>query len=89
MKRPSERKTTAVERSRWLAELALAVDQALQLGRTTGIPHGNCAPAKELFRRLESVRLEIEALRRGGWGIRSEEIDPLWAKIFPNGSIDS
>lgn len=84
MKKSVER-TTAVERSRWLAELARAVDQALHLARAAGIPQGHCPPAKELFDRLQSVRVEIESLRRGGWGTRSAETDPLWAKIFPNG----
>lgn len=76
----SGHRTSAVERSRWLAELALAVEQAQQLARA----QSDCAQARELFDRLESVRVEIEALRRGGWDVRPAEIDPLWARIFPN-----
>ncbi len=73
-------RATAVERSRWLAELAKAVDQAQQLARS----HGQCPTAEELFDRLERVRLEVESLRRGGWEKRPAENDPLWAKFFPN-----
>lgn len=82
MNRSGER-PAAAERSRWLAELAQAVDQAQRLARTLGVPGGNCEPAKELYDRLELVRIEVEALRRGAWGASPIEIDPLWTSLFP------
>ena len=82
MNKPRDR-STAVERSRWLAELAQAVDQAQQLGRAMGVREGNCVPTKELFKRLESVRVEIEALRCGGWERRPIDTDPSWTYLFP------
>lgn len=79
----SRERTAATERSRWLAELAQAVDQAQRLARTLGHSESNCAQAKELYGRLESVRIEVEALRRGTWVTRSIEIDPLRTNLFP------
>lgn len=78
-----EERTAAVEHSRWLAELAEAIDQAQRLARTLSATGSNSAEAKELFRRLESVRIEVDALRRGGWVTRSTEIDPLRTNSFP------
>ena len=75
--------TAAAERSRWLAELAEAVAQAQRLARALGAPEGKCAPAKEVYRRLESVRIEVEALRRGGWGTSPTKIDPNWMNLMP------
>lgn len=75
--------SNAVERSQWLAELGEAVDQAQRLARKMGVSEGDCASAKELFERLETVRIEIEALRRGSWDRRSIETDPSWTNLFP------
>ena len=76
-------RSNAVERSRWLAELAEAVDEAQRLARKMGVSEGDCASAKKLFERLETVRIEIEALRRGSWDRRSIETDPSWINLFP------
>lgn len=76
-------RTVAAERSRWLAELAQAVDQAQRLARTLSASESNGSQAKELFGRLESVRIEVDALRRGTWVTRSIEIDPLRTNLFP------
>jgi hypothetical protein len=75
-------RTAAVERSRWLAELAQAVDEALRLARAMEGPQRDCARAKEIHARLKQVRIEIDALRRGGWGTRPIEIDPLWTRFL-------
>ena len=77
------RERAAAERSRWLAELAEAIAEAQRLARTIGVPEGSCAPANALYERLEAVRIEVEALRRGGWGNQPAEIDPLWTSLFP------
>lgn len=74
--------TVAAERSRWLAELAEAVAQAQWLARALGAPAGNCLPAEKLYGRLESIRIEVESLRRGSWGTRPTEIDPQWMSLF-------
>ncbi len=78
------RERAAAERSRWLAELAEAVAEAQGLARTIGVPEGSCASANALYGRLEAVRVEVEALRRGGGrGNRPAELDPLWTSLFP------
>lgn len=78
----SGNRATAVERSRWLAELAEAVEEALRLARALGVAEGDRARADEIRVRLERVRIEIDALRRGAWGTRPIEIDPLWTRLL-------
>ena len=73
----------AAARSRWLAELAEAIDQALKLGREFWIAESPCAEAKEVYGRLESVRNEVEALRRGHRTLSPKETGPLWTRLFP------
>jgi len=75
--------TAAAERSRWLAELAQAIDDALRLARSSSAAHTSCAGAEHLKRRLEAVRDEVEGLRRGRRDTRPIEIDPLWTSLFP------
>lgn len=82
MNRLGER-PAAGERGRWLAELAQAVDQAQRLARTLSVAQGTCAEAEDLYGRLEAIRIEVEDLRRGGWGARPTRIDPLWTNLFP------
>lgn len=55
----------AVERSRWLAELAQAVDEAQQLLRKLPAWSLTDDAALDLCARIESVAAEIEALRCG------------------------
>lgn len=68
----------AVERARWLAELAEAIDQAQRLAWRLGIVDGNSADAKALYARLELARLEVDSLRRGGWPREQTDIPPQW-----------
>ena len=70
------------ERARWLAELALAVDQAQRLAWSLGISEASVAEVEGLYRRLEAARIEIEALRRGASPARQAELDPLWTSLF-------
>ncbi len=77
-----EDRAAAGERGRWLAELAGAVDQAQRLARTLIVLKGSCAESEALYGRLEAVRIEVEDLRRGGWGARPMKIDPLWTSLF-------
>ena len=78
----SDESTAAAERSRWLAELAVAIRDAQRLARVLGVD-ADSGPASELYARLESVRLEVEALRRSSWAPRPTEIDPQWIKPCP------
>ena len=73
----------AAERGRRLAELALSIDQAQQQARNLSVSRGNCAEAEDLYGRLEVIRIEVEGLRRGGWGARPKKIEPRWTNLFP------
>jgi len=81
VKRPSER-PAAFERGQWLSDLAQAVEQAQRLARTLIVLKGSCAESEDLYGRLERVRIEVEDLRRGGWGARPMKIDPIWISLF-------
>ena len=81
MHRPRDQ-AAAAARSRWLAELAETIEEALQLGRDLRIADTPCAEAKEVYGRLESVRIEVEALRRGRRSLSPREIGPLWSRLF-------
>lgn len=74
---------TATERARWLAELAIAIDQAQRVAWRLGVSEGDDPDAKALYARLESVRTEVETLRRGGWAGEHQELDPFWMKLLP------
>ena len=73
----------ALERSRWLADLAHTIDEAQRLARTLSFSEGNSAAAKKIHGRLETIRIEVDSLRRGGWVPRSREIDPMWTGLSP------
>ena len=81
MNRPLDR-TGAAERAVWLAELALAVDQAQRLAWSLDVSKARVAEVEGLDRRLEAARIEIEALRRGAWPSRQADPDPLWTSLF-------
>lgn len=70
----------ALERARWLAELAQAIAQAQKLVWTLGVSEGDSGEARDLYARLELVRGEVEALRFGGWVEVRTEIDPMWLR---------
>jgi hypothetical protein len=66
-----------------LAELAHAIAEAQGVARSVGDSRGDCAESEILYGRLELVRIEVEDLRRGGWGVRPTMIDPKWTNLFP------
>jgi hypothetical protein len=68
----------ALERARWLAELAHAISQAQKLAWRLGVAEGDSEEARELYARLEAVRNEVDALRFDGWSGVRREIDPAW-----------
>ena len=73
----------ASERSRWLAELAEAIRQAQRLAADVSFPEHISSQAGELVARLESVRIEVDALRRCYWAPRATGIDPMRTNPFP------
>jgi len=74
---------TATDRARWLAELAVAIEQAQKLAWRLGVSEGDDPEAKDLYSRLEAAREEVESLRRGGWAGEQRELDPFWMKLLP------
>jgi hypothetical protein len=68
----------ALERARWLAELAQAIAQAQKLARRMGVAEGDNEEARDLYARLEAVRNEVDALRFDGWSSVRREIDTVW-----------
>lgn len=65
-----------MERARWLAQLADAIDQAQLVAWKLGIDGTQSAEAFELYCRLETAREEIEQLRSGGWRASRNPIGP-------------
>lgn len=74
---------TATDRARWLAELAIAIEQAQKLAWRLGVSEGQDPDAKSLYAQLESVRGEVDSFRRGQWAGDHQELDPLWTKLLP------
>ena len=72
---------TLADRARWLAELAVAVDEAQVLLWRIGVLEGDNGDAKDLYSRLEAARAEIECLR-GLREVTHERFDPDWMKLF-------
>ena len=79
----------AVDRARWLDELAGAIVQAQRLTWRLGVLEGDCEEARVLYARLESVLGEVESIRLSDWAEFRQEIDPKWldgmlgADLFP------
>ena len=73
----------AAERARWLAELAVAIDEAQRLAWQLGVAQADSADAKDLYGRLESLRAEVDSLRLDGWATCREEIKPSWISLTP------
>jgi hypothetical protein len=72
-----------VERARWLAELADALEEARQLMKRLGAAEGRI-DAVELYARIEAVRLEVQAMhlrRTAAWS--AENLAPEWTNDIP------
>lgn len=80
---PLGERPAATERGRWIAQLVLTIGHAQKQARTLSVSRGNCAEAEDLYGRLEAIRIEVEELRRGGWGVSPKRIDPRWTNLFP------
>ena len=73
---------SAAQRARWLAELADALDDARHLVKELGAEEGRIE-AVELYARIESVRLVVQAMRlRRSYG-GGEDSRPEWTKDIP------
>src|SRR4051794_41805421 len=66
------------EEARWLAKLAVAITQAQKVVWRIGVSEGDSAEAKDLYCRLEAVRAEGEALRRGPSPAPKRETRSYW-----------
>jgi len=70
-----------LNRARWLAELALAVQQAEEATRRLAFAEADRGQVQELRHRLQLVKSEIEDLRRGGWRTQGRELGSKWIRI--------
>ena len=77
------KEVAAAERARWLAKLASTIDEAQKLAWRLGVSEGDNPEAKTLYARLEDLREEVDALRRGSWTGTRQEIDPVWMQLLP------
>jgi hypothetical protein len=73
---------SAVDRARWLAQLAAALDDARRVVKQLGGDDGRIE-AVELYARIEAARMEIRAmqLRRSLAG--RQLFDPQWTESAP------
>jgi hypothetical protein len=74
--------TSASERARWLAELALALEEAQKVAWRLGVSEGDSAEAKELYGRIEAARAEVDTLRLNGFRRIREETEPDWTSLL-------
>jgi hypothetical protein len=73
---------SAEERARWLAQLAEAIEQAQKLTWRMGLIEANSVEAMELYGRLEAARMEVQALRLGGFAGAHSESHPEWLNLL-------
>jgi len=71
----------ALERARWLDELADAIAEAQRLTWRLGVLEGDSEDARTLYTQLEAALAEVESLRFGDWA----EVDPKWIHRLLNG----
>ena len=87
--RAARNQAAAMDRVRWLDELAGAIAQAQRLTWRLGVLEGDCEEARTLYARLEAALDEVESLRVSDWADIRQEIDPKWldgmlgASAFP------
>lgn len=72
----------AAERARWLAELALAIEDAEDVAWQLNAAETGGSEVRELYGRLEFLRAEVDDLRRNGWATCREEIEPEWGNLL-------
>jgi hypothetical protein len=79
---------SAAERSRWLAELSAALEEADQLAARLGLARMHSREAMELLMRLAAARAQAQALRLGRPDDRSGDTGPKWSNppLWPDES---
>ena len=77
----------ALDRARWLDELAQAIGEAQRLTWSLGVQDGDSEEARALYARLEAARSEVETLRYGDWVDVRNELDPMWLESLFNEGI--
>ena len=73
----------AVDRAKWLAELADALEEAQKLTWRIGSTDGERSEAMELYGRLESARAEARSLQFGGFKAAQPQQNPNWTELLP------
>ena len=71
---------SAVERARWLAELAAALAEAHRLTMRLASDGCDTGEAAALNAPIRALRVEVESLRRGK-RVRTSADDPIWAYL--------
>lgn len=69
------------DRAVWIAELEIAIASAQELAWRLGVTDGK-AEARQLYGRLEGLRVELGALRRSGAAGEMPNLPALWPEIF-------
>jgi hypothetical protein len=72
---------TASERARWFAEMAAALDRALEILPEIIMASQHRPAILELYARLEAARAELKSLRHGS---ERGEIGPDWTQFGQN-----
>jgi len=75
--------SSSAGRARWLAELSDALQQAHDLMWKLGMGDAGGAAAMELYLRVETARLEVQALRLGRRYDKPQEIAAEWTESSP------
>ncbi|MEP7130461.1 MAG: hypothetical protein ABI770_04960 [Sphingomicrobium sp.] len=74
---------SAVERARWLGELAQALEEAQALVVRLATAEGRRIESLDLSARLGAAGAEVQSLRRNRISETAEDIDPDWSKHLP------
>jgi len=74
---------SAVERARWLAELAPVLQEAQELVSRLAVARGRKSEALDVCARLEAAHAEVQSLRRSRISQSSGKVDPNWSKHLP------
>lgn len=77
-----QREINAAAKARWLAELDEALEQARQLIKVLGAADGQFQ-AIQLYSRIETLRLEVKAMRLGRQAVGADEIEPKRSQSLP------
>lgn len=76
----------AALRAEWFAQLTEAIDGAQRVAWQLGTQQTTSSEARELYRRLEEARIELDSLR-GLYGGPACAIEPIWLKKLGFASI--